>query len=101
MQKFCRLLAPVGPINALEPLDLGRIKIQLFEKLENQKLCLEVKNKVLKSRKNFTDINSFSASADFLLVGIRFQLRYVIIYLLYDHQKLKPTSVHEIHLQYR
>ena len=65
MQKFCRLLAPVGAMNALAPLDLGRIKIQLFEKLENRKLCLEGKNKVLKSRKNFTDINIFRTSADF------------------------------------
>ena len=49
-----------GVINALATPDLDRIKIQLFEKLENHKLCIEVKNKVLKSQNNFSDLNNFS-----------------------------------------
>ena len=53
MKKFCCLLALVGAMNPLAPLDLDMIKIQLFEKLENRKLCLEVKNKILRSRKTF------------------------------------------------
>ena len=56
---FCRLSALDDVINALASSDLRRIKFQLFEKLENRKLCLEVKNKVLKSWMNFSDINIF------------------------------------------
>ena len=42
MQKQFWLLALVGAMNALVPTDFDRIKIQLFEKLDNHKLCLEI-----------------------------------------------------------